>query len=134
MRCPNCQAEHPALASFCLRCGQQFDLPFEAIPAGAASGELVPTARGFRKGDLVLGRYRVTGGLGQGRLGVVYRCEDEVSGLEVALKALPREITSDPVAMGEVRDNLRLVARLVHQHILAIRTLEFDSTTDSYYA
>src|SRR5215813_7366391 len=105
MRCPNCQAEHPALASFCLRCGQQFSsLPefssVESMPPQSASG-----TRGFKRGDLIIGRYRVTGGLGQGRLGVVYRCEDEVSGLEVALKALPLEVTRDPVGMDEVRDN-----------------------------
>jgi TPR repeat protein/serine/threonine protein kinase len=89
--------------------------------------------RRFRRGDLIVRRYRVIAELGQGRLGVVYRCLDQVTGLEVALKSLPAEVFRDPVGMDEVRENFRWVSRLVHQHVVAVRTLEQDSVTGASY-
>ena len=103
---------------------------------GASSlGERVTTPRGrqaagrLRVGDRILGRYRVTGELGQGGMGVVYRCFDEVGGIDVALKALPPELSHDTGEMEEVRENFRLVAGLVHQNIASAKTLEKDPAT-----
>ena len=43
----------------------------------------------FEPGDLIMGRYKVLAELGQGGMGVVYKCFDETAGIEIALKALP---------------------------------------------
>ena len=42
-------------------------------------------SRRFRTGAHILGRYRITGELGQGGMGAVYRCYDETGGVDVAL-------------------------------------------------
>jgi serine/threonine protein kinase len=87
----------------------------------------------FTEGDLVLSRYRVTGELGQGGMGVVYGCRDEVGGIDVALKALPPDLSRNSVEMEEVRENFQLVSRLSHPNIAQIRTLEKDPATGDYY-
>jgi formylglycine-generating enzyme required for sulfatase activity len=92
-----------------------------------------PAGRRFAAGDLVLGRYRVTDELGQGGMGVVYRCFDEVAGIDVALKALPPEVAHNSGEMDEVRENFRLVSKLHHPNIANINTLERDSVTGDYY-
>ena len=46
----------------------------------------------FQVGDLIMNRYKVLTELGQGGMGVVYKCFDETAGIEVALKALPPEL------------------------------------------
>ena len=89
--------------------------------------------RRFRMNDVILSRYRVTGELGQGGMGVVYRCFDEVGGIDVALKALPPEFSHDAGEMDEVRDNFRLIAKLVHQNIAGIKTLEKDPATGDVF-
>ena len=48
----------------------------------------------FVVGDLIMSRYKVLAELGQGGMGVVYKCFDETAGIEVALKALPPEKNS----------------------------------------
>jgi serine/threonine-protein kinase len=87
----------------------------------------------YRAGDRILGRYRILGELGQGGMGVVFRCFDETGGIEVALKAVPPEVAHDTGEMEEVRENFRLVAGLVHQNIAAVKTLEHDPETRDYY-
>jgi hypothetical protein len=89
--------------------------------------------RRFKTGELILRRYRVTGELGQGGMGVVYKCFDEVGGIDVALKALPPELSHNSVEMDEVRENFQLVSRLAHPHIATVRTLEKDADTGDYY-
>jgi len=91
------------------------------------------TGRRFRAGEVILGRYRVTDELGQGGMGVVYRCFDETAGIDVALKALPPEVAHNSGEMDEVRENFRLVSRLHHPNIANVNTLEKDSSTGDYY-
>ncbi len=68
----------------------------------------------------LLGPYRVLGLLGRGGMGVVYRAVDDRLHREVAIKALPFELTRD----GELRERFaaeaRAQARLQHPHIVAV--------------
>ena len=89
---------------------------------------------GPRVGDrLVGGRYEVLSELGRGGMGVVYRCMDNVAGVEVALKALPPELSHNHEEMEEVRENFQLVSRLVHQNIAVSKTLEKEERSGDYY-
>ena len=96
-------------------------------------GGLRPLGRRFRVGDVVLGRYQVKGELGQGGMGVVYRCLDRVAGIDVALKALPPEVAHDREEMEDVRANFRLVSKLHHPNIANLNTLECDEASGDYY-
>ncbi len=87
----------------------------------------------FRSGDVILRRYRIVDELGQGGMGVVYRCFDQIGGIEVALKALPPELSHNSVEMEEIRENFRLVEGLHHPNIAAAKTLERDEVTGDTY-
>jgi len=87
----------------------------------------------FDIGDLIMRRYKVLAELGQGGMGVVYKCFDETAGIEVALKALPPELSSDLMAMEDIKDNFQLVAKLVHQNIAICKNLEKDNSNGNYY-
>ena len=87
----------------------------------------------FAVGDLIAGQYKVLAELGRGGMGVVYKCFDEISGIEVALKALPPELSGDPGEMEDIRDNFRLVSRLVHQNIAVAKNLAKDAASGNYY-
>ncbi|MFH0909554.1 MAG: SUMF1/EgtB/PvdO family nonheme iron enzyme [bacterium] len=115
--------------------GGQSTNPGADLPDGIHSIGDVLTQRQrkrFRAGDVLAGRYKILGELGQGGMGLVFRCLDEVGGIEVAVKMLPPEVSRDTGEMEEVRENFQLVAKLAHPSIATVRTLERDPATGEY--
>ncbi|MBE6379077.1 MAG: serine/threonine protein kinase, partial [Lentisphaerae bacterium] len=87
----------------------------------------------FDIGDLIMRRYKVLAELGQGGMGVVYKCFDETAGIEVALKALPPELSHNTLEMEDIKDNFQLVHNLHHPNIASSNTLEKDNSNGNYY-
>ena len=101
----------------------------------APTVEPKPTSHGGRRfaaGDLILGRYKVESELGQGGMGVVYKCLDKVGGVKVAVKGLPPDVAHNEGEMEEIRANFQLVCDLRHENIAGVRTLEKDASGDYY--
>ena len=88
---------------------------------------------GFRIGSVIMNRYKVISELGRGGMGVVYKCFDETAGVEVALKALPPELSHNPGEMEYIRENFQLVHNLHHPNIASSNNLEKDERTGDYY-
>ena len=87
----------------------------------------------FAVGDLIMSRYKVLAELGQGGMGVVYKCFDETAGIEVALKALPPELSHNTIEMEDIKENFQLVHKLHHPNIAAYNNLERDKNNGNYY-
>ena len=87
----------------------------------------------FQVGDLIMNRYKVLAELGQGGMGVVYKCFDETAGIEVALKALPPELSHNTLEMEDIKDNFQLVHNLHHPNIASSNNLERDNSNGNYY-
>ena len=87
----------------------------------------------FDIGDLIMNRYKVLSKLGQGGMGVVYKCFDETAGVEIALKALPPELSHNTLEMEDIRRNFQIVHNLHHPHIASYNNLECDPANGYYY-
>lgn len=70
--------------------------------------------------NLVAGRYAVTGELGRGANGIVYRADDTVLGRQVALKELPFQLSSDESVVQRFRQEARVLAQLNHPNIVQV--------------
>ncbi len=70
--------------------------------------------------DRQFGVYRVTGPLGKGGMGEVYRARDTRLGRDVAIKVLPPDFKDDPDRLARFEREARLLASLNHPHILTI--------------
>ncbi len=68
--------------------------------------------------DLLLGDYRVLELLGEGGMGQVFKARHAGSAHLVALKTIPRDRVSDPVARARFDREVRAVAGLLHPNIV----------------
>src|SRR5262249_4770137 len=71
-----------------------------------------------RGAGLVLGPYRVLDKLGEGGMGKVFKAHHVGMDRLVALKVIPREYVSNPVALERFRREVRAVAKLSHSNIV----------------
>jgi serine/threonine-protein kinase len=67
-----------------------------------------------------LGVYEISGLIGVGGMGEVYRATDTTLGREVAIKTLPRELAKDADRLARFQREAQLLAALNHSHIAAV--------------
>src|SRR5438876_9273566 len=71
-----------------------------------------------------LGAHQITGLLGKGGMGEVYRARDTKLKRDVAIKILPEEFSRDPDRVSRFQREAEVLASLNHPHIAAIYSLE----------
>lgn len=78
------------------------------------------------------GRFTLRREVGRGGMGVVWLAFDELLRDEVALKLLPKEIRSDPVALDDLRRETLRSRKLSHPNIVRIHDL-FEAPNDDAF-
>ena len=76
-----------------------------------------------------IGPYDITGTLGAGGMGEVYRARDTKLGRDVAMKVLPDAFTRDPDRLARFQREAQVLASLNHPHIGAIYGFEDSGET-----
>ena len=71
-----------------------------------------------------IAHYRISGKLGQGGMGIVYRATDTKLGREVAIKVLPRSFAEDADRMARFNREAKVLASLNHPNIAQIYGIE----------
>jgi len=71
-----------------------------------------------------LGSYEITGSIGAGGMGEVYRAIDTKLGREVAIKTLPSALAKDPDRLARFEREAKLLATLNHANIAVIHGLD----------
>tara|TARA_R110000850_G_scaffold22210_60_gene65476 strand:+ start:11698 stop:14079 length:2382 start_codon:yes stop_codon:yes gene_type:complete len=78
-----------------------------------------------------LGKYTISGLLGQGGMGVVYKAHDSMIERDVAIKLLPAELASDKMMLDRFLAEAKAAGRLTHPHVVSIH--EINQEGDVHY-
>ena len=71
-----------------------------------------------------LGPYEITGAIGAGGMGEVYRAHDSSLGRDVAIKILPESFAHDPERLARFEREAKTLASLNHPHIAHVYGFE----------
>ena len=74
-----------------------------------------------------LAHFEITGLLGKGGMGEVFRARDTRLGRELAIKVLPESFASSPEALTRFKSEARIVAGLNHPNIVVLYSVEEDA-------
>src|SRR5687768_15548435 len=96
---------------------------FLVEPLGNRMADLMGETRVLQPGDR-LGSYTIVREVGRGGMGRVYLATDATLGRNVALKALPPELTFDTSHRDRLRREARAAAALTHPGICIVYALE----------
>jgi serine/threonine-protein kinase len=127
VRCPACSRDCAENSRFCASCAAPLDATSaETVILGKNSGALPPSATTsvdegrFLPGTVVAGRYRISGLLGRGGMGEVYRATDLTLGQAVALKFLPEATASDERALARFYNEVRIARQVTHPNVCRV--------------
>ncbi len=87
-------------------------------------GESTDAALGV--GQLLAGRYRITGFVARGGMGEVYRAEDALLGERVAIKLLRPEVSRKPGAHERFAAEIRIARKITHPNVCRVFDVGID--------
>jgi len=127
--CEVCSSSLPEGARFCASCGSAADIsdgatiarPVAARPASQTSASSGSIDHGrFLPGTMFGDRYRITGLLGKGGMGEVYKADDLKLGQTVALKLLPQQLAADEGRLSRLLNEVRTARQVAHPNVCRV--------------
>src|SRR5262245_4982487 len=91
-----------------------------SLPVGRLHPSPSPAGAPFMPGQVIAGRYRMIGLLGQGGMGEVYRVDDLKLGQPVSLKVLPASLAQDPLRLERFLAEVRLARQVSHPNVCRV--------------
>ncbi len=134
-KCSHCGAQVPDGSRFCPACGavqSSISQMPTAMPSSPRGGRGTPSSPAigrvdsssafgaFSPGQVLADRYRIIGLLGRGGMGEVYRADDLKLGQPVALKFLPKHLSSDPALLERFHAEVRNARQVSHPHVCRV--------------
>ena len=104
--------------------------PPHKVKSTAAPGKkilrrlVVPRSRAEGLQSLSSKRYKLVEVLGEGGMGTVYKADDLLLGMPVAIKVLGSRFTRDLRAVSTLKEEARIAMQLSHRHIVRIHNLQ----------
>jgi serine/threonine protein kinase len=108
----------------CQDCARLIEAAAPLLAGASGPGYPFRLPPGAEPGQLVAGRYRIDGLIGQGASGYVLRARDELAGVPVAVKLLRAERAAQPALMQLFTRELRVARALNHPHVCRVYDLQ----------
>ncbi len=130
-RCSRCSSAVTDSQRFCPNCGALISssgIGTVAMPAPALSSTGTTDEGSLPPGTVLAQRYRISGKLGEGGMGEVYRASDLLLGQTVALKLLRPELAMRENSVDRFRNEVRMARQITHPNVCRVHDMgEADS-------
>jgi serine/threonine protein kinase/Flp pilus assembly protein TadD len=122
VKCSRCHSENPDTSRFCANCAAPLSPEGQDLPSFTKT--LAPPIPALEKGTIFAKKYRISGEIGRGGMGVVFKAEDTKLKRPVALKLLPFELSQFPEAKERFIREAQAAAALDHPNICTVYEVE----------
>ena len=124
--------DQQALVNILKTSGERAVVSRESAIAAATQVRTVTTARSLGPGTVFAGRYQITGTLGAGGMGVVYKATDSQLGETIAIKTLRSDfLSNDPTALERFKSEIKLARKISSRNI--VKTFDIGETDGVHY-
>jgi serine/threonine-protein kinase len=124
--------DQQALVQILKTSGERSAVSRESAIAAATQLRTVTTARSMGPGSIFASRYQITGTLGAGGMGVVYKATDSELGEPVAIKTLRSDfLSNDPTALQRFRSEIKLARKISSRNI--VKTYDIGESDGVHY-
>lgn len=120
VQCTKCLTYNPEDSSYCHKCGSPMEPTRTFVPSRDISeGDFLLFSPGDRFGE----RYRIIEEIGRGGMGRVYKAEDLVLGITVALKIIRPGLSSHPQFIRRFKKETLLARSISHENVIRIHDI-----------
>ena len=124
--------DQQALVSILKTSGERSTVSRESAIEAATQMRTVTASRALGAGAIFAGRYQITGELGAGGMGVVYKATDSQLGETIAIKTLRSDfLSSDPNALERFRSEIKLARKISSRNV--VRTHDIGEAEGVHY-
>lgn len=123
VRCPKCLGSNPEDTKKCVHCGAflrdiEKTLTYDSPPYSKDKGKTV-----FNSGEIFAERYRIIEEIGRGGMGRVYKAEDLVLDITVALKIIQPERANKSTFVELFKQETLLGRSISHENVIRIHDM-----------
>jgi serine/threonine protein kinase/predicted Zn-dependent protease len=123
VQCPQCLAYNPEESQFCNKCGSSLEINQDTLTSPLAAKETESGYIYFAPGDLFADRYMIIEEIGRGGMGVVYKAEDNILGIKVALKIIHPLYSSSANMVRQFKKETLLARSISHENVIRIHDI-----------
>ncbi len=123
VQCPQCYTYVTEESRFCHKCGLSLDKQQKTLTYTPPLEEFIKDTLHFDPGESFGNRYRIIEEIGRGGMGRVYKAEDKELNINVALKMIRPEYSSNPRFIQKFKEETLLARSISHENVIRIHDI-----------
>jgi len=120
MKCPTCGSDNPDASSFCSKCGSSMAKRSKSHTEEIEKSLFDLTGISLSPGDSFGDRYTILEEIDRGGMGQIYKAEDKVLKIVVALKIIHPQHLSRTHAINRFKKEILLAREISHENVVRI--------------
>jgi len=123
VQCPQCYSYVTEDSRFCHKCGYSLEELQKTLTYTPPLEQLIVETLQFDPGESFGPRYRIIEEIGRGGMGRVYKAEDKELNINVALKMIRPEYSSNPQLIQKFKEETLLARSISHENVIRIHDI-----------